>query len=122
MTFDWYPEERQHKRVTLCNVTENESNIKDYHVARALMGMGLCEWEYYMGDLLVKAISNAREKNESTADITVMFSCDLYGVDGRGTYMTHQAKVVEHLMDKLFDTVSETEDELIVVIKQGLFA
>ena len=119
-TYDWFPEERSHKKVTLCNPMDY-NHVTDGDVASALMGMGLCEWEYYMGRLFTKAISAAKEQNNDTADITVMFSCDLAGVDDIGKYTKEQKSVNAFLMAKLFECVSDTEEELKVKVKPELF-
>ena len=121
MTFNWYPEVRRHKRVILCGADKyNHVTVRD--IQRALMGMGLCEWEVYMGELFTKAISQAASQHADTADITAMFSCDLFGVDDLvGKYQCRQENVIAFLMEKLFDKVSENENELIVKIKKGLF-
>lgn len=117
MTRDWYPIVRQHKNVTLCDVCVSKSasvnNIRD-----ALMGMGLCEWETYMGCIFSQAVLKALERGENEADITKMFSCDLVGVDDMfGEYTKPQADVCAFLKEKLFKVVSETEDELRVRLK-----
>lgn len=122
MTFDWYPEARQHKRVILCDADQYKHvTVRD--VQRALTGMGLCEWEVYMGKLFTEAISQAATQNANAADTTAMFSCELFGIDDVvGKYQCRQEKVIEFLMEKLFDKVSENENELTVKIKRGLFS
>ena len=119
-TYDWYPEKRSHKRVTLCNPVDY-IHVTDGNVARALMGMGLCEWEYYMGRLFTQAVSAAKEQKMETADITAMFSCDLSGIDDRGKYTKSQKNVNAFLMEKLFECVSDTDEELKVKVKPELF-
>jgi len=119
-TYDWYPEERSHKKVTLCNPADY-INVTKGNVAAALMGMGLCEWEYYMGGLFTQAISTAKEQNKETADITAMFSCDLSGIDDCGKYTKGQESVNAFLMEKLFECVIDTEEELKVKVKPELF-
>ena len=119
MTFDWYPVHREHKKVVLCSA-EKYKELKDSHLAIALMGSGLCEWEYYLGGLFTKAVSEAVTAGKETADITAMFSCDLCGVDEVGTYCKKQENVVKFLMEKLFDIVEETEEQLTVAVKAGV--
>ncbi len=120
MTISWYSEARQHKNVILCDAGKYNHVTYD-KVQHALMGMGLCEWEVYMGEVFEKAISQAISQNANTADITAMFSCDLIGVDEMtGKYWTRQENVIIFLMNKLFDKVSESENELIVKVKEGL--
>lgn len=118
MTRDWYPEERSHKRVTLCNVGKG-LDLKNFDVRTRLLGMGACEWETYMESLLAEAINNAHEHGENMADVTKMFSCDLVGIDGIGDYRKNQESVEAFLMEKLFDVVSETDEELKVTLKHG---
>lgn len=121
MTFDWYPKEREHKSVILCDIDKYE-NVDDSQVAHALMGMGLCEWEYYMGKVFTQSIKEARELGKDTADITKMFSCDLVGVDRFGEYTKRQENVIKFLCEKLFDTVNDTDDEMMVSVKPGVFS
>ena len=84
------------------------------------MGMGLSEWETYMGELFTKAIFQAASQNANTADVTAMFSCDLIGIDQTGEYRKRQRGVITFLLNKLFDKVSENENELIVKVKKEL--
>lgn len=117
MTFDWYPEERQHKKVTLCDVYKCKS-VTCNDITRALMGMGLCEWETYMSHVFSQAVLKAFERGEQTADITKMFSCNLVGIDDVvGKYTKQQKDVCAFLKEKLFKTVSETEEELMVSLR-----
>jgi len=117
MTYDWDVKERTHKRVLLCNVNPS-LDLTTFKVDTRLMGLGSCEWETYMKELLVKAITDAREKGVDTADVTKMFSCDLIGYDEFGKYQKHQEKVVDFLLEKLFSVLSDTEKELKVTLKQ----
>ena len=119
MTYDTYPEYREHKRVTLCNLSGCE-NLARGDARWALMGMGVFEWEDYMDNLLMKAVTKARENGDDTADITDMFSCDMVGIDDEGKYTKSQKNVIAHLMEKLFNKVSETEEELTVSIKENV--
>ena len=120
MTYKWHAEKRPHKNVILCEA-EKHVRVTYIQVELALAGMGLCEWEVYMGELFTEAVSQAVSQNANTADITAMFSCDLIGVDDViGEYQKNQNNVVKFLMEKLFDKVSENENELIVKVKEGL--
>ena len=117
MTRDWYRVEQTHKKVTLCDVHMCRT-VTCHKIARALMGMGLCEWETHMSHVFSEAVLKAFERGEKTADITKMFSCDLVGVDDvLGNYTKQQKQVCAFLREKLFKTISETDDELKVSLK-----
>lgn len=121
MTIDFFTEKRNHKKVILCNA-DQYTHVTDSDVARALMGMGLCEWEYYMGSLFTRAIVRAYAQGDKNADITEMFSCQLVGVDLiTGPYYKTQENVIAFLLEKLFDKVSENENELTVKVREGVF-
>ena len=121
MTIDFYAEKRNHKKVILCNA-DQYTHVTDSDVAGALMGMGLCEWEYYMGRLFTGAVASARAQHNKNADITEMFGCQLVGVDlHTGPYHKTQESVIAFLMEKLFDKVSENENELNVKVREGIF-
>ena len=116
MTRDWYPIERQHKQVTLCDVYMCKS-ISCNDIVRALAGMGLYEWKVYMSHVFSDAVLKAFEHRKTTADITMMFSCDLVGINDEGNHTKEQKDICAILKEKLFYTVSETNEELIVALK-----
>ncbi|MBQ2835385.1 MAG: hypothetical protein IJE68_00920 [Clostridia bacterium] len=121
MTIDYYSESRQHKTVILCNA-DKYTHVTDSDVARTLMGMGLCEWEYYLAGLFTRAVKKACEQGNKDADITSMFSCRLVGIDLiKGPYYKEQKNVIAFLMDKLFDKVNENDEEMTLKVKKELF-
>lgn len=120
MTFDWCAKERWHKTVKLCNVYMLKP-ITCNDIIGALNGLGLYEWERRMSYILSFAVLKAFERNEKTADITKMFSCELVSVDENGEHLKTQEEICEFLMEKLFKIVSENDDELIVSIKMQAF-
>ena len=123
MGYDWSMEPRTHKSVVLCNV-ENCKNLSRKNVIDALKSPQLsmfAEYEPYMSELLVAAIDKAYKENLSTADVTEMFSFDIATwLEGAGTSITKQEEVEAILLRKLFDVVSETDDELRVTIKRSI--
>ena len=116
MTRDWYWEEQPHKKVVLGNVEECKNSTEGELRAR-LIGLGCCEWEVFMIGLMCDAIRTAVERKEDTANITKMFSCDLIGIDESGERRQKQESVIAFLLEKLFDVVSETEEEMKVIFK-----
>ena len=116
-TIDWYPvENRQNKKVVLVEATKYE-HVTVSDVSNTLMGSGVYEWECYLGQLFVSAVQTAEEEQ---ADVTKMFSCDLVGVDQIGHYTKPRERVVEFLLEKLFDIVSTTDDTITVSVKKGV--
>jgi len=113
-TLDWYlVENRQDRKVVLVEATKYE-DVMVSKVTTALMGSGLYEWENYLAQLFVEAVA-ARE--DDIADVTKMFSCDLVGEDQEGRYTKPCEKVVEFLLEKLFDIVSEIDNTITVSVK-----
>ena len=113
---EWNFEEKPFKKVILCNAKDYEG-IKPSEVWNSLQCMGKFEWEDYLSELLCEAIESAH--GGETADITVMFSREMIGYwhgDGE-EYRARHEHVVEFLKERLFDVVSETDDELRVNLK-----
>ena len=118
MTRKWYFEEQPHKKVVLCNVEEGGKIATEKELRVRLMGLGSYEWEVFMTDLMCDAVKTAAERKEDSANITKMFSCDLIGIDKIGEYRKKQESVIAFLLEKLFDVISETEDEMRVTFKR----
>lgn len=116
MIRDWYSVRRQHKIVTLCDVHRCKG-VTCNDIVQALEGIGLKEWGTYMSHIFSQAVLAALEKREKNADITRMYSCDLFGVDEQNDYNKEQKDICAFLNQKLFNVISETDDELKVVIR-----
>lgn len=116
MIYKWYAEVRQHKRVMLSDVFVCKS-VTCNDIIHALMGLEVYEWERYMSHIFSEAILKAFKYQENMADITRMFSCNLVAIDDCGEHTKQQKDVCEILLNKLFKTVSETDEELIVSLK-----
>lgn len=120
MLFDWYAEVRKHKPVKLKDVIICKPvTCKD--VALTIEGMGLTQWETYMSHIWSEAVLKALERGDEMADVTRMFSCDLVKIDEHGPYTKFQREISHHLMQKLFKTVKETEEEMIVSLRREVF-
>lgn len=75
----------------------------------------------YMDELLIAAIDKAYKEKKSVADVTDMFLFDIgTWLEGAGTSITKQEEVEAILFRKLFNAVSETDDELRVTIKSSI--
>ena len=114
--FDWYAEKRNHKKVTLCNVQMCKT-ITCNNIIASLDGMGFFQWRRYLSYAFSDAVVKALERGENNADITKMFSCDLVCINSEGEHTKSQEEICACLMDKLFRTISETDEELIVSIR-----
>ena len=114
---EWNFEEKTFKKVTLCNAKEY-AGLESSKVWGSLQKMGKFEWEDYLSDLLCGAVKAAHENGAETADITEMFSREMVGYWSNGDeYRMQHERVVEFLKKRLFDVVSETDDELRVNLK-----
>lgn len=120
MTFDWYAEKREHKTVKLSNVYML-NNVSCNDIMRALRGIGLYEWERHMSYVLSQAVLKSYERKEKVADITRMFSCNLFGIDELGEHTRKQKQVCEFLMEKLFKFENETPEEMVVSLRWDAF-
>ena len=116
MTFFWDYKEREHKKVVLRNI-ENYHGMKSVDFLNYFLGMGLSEWESFFCKQLVKSIENAIEKGEHTADITILFSCDLIGEDEFGEFTKTQESIKNFLMEKVFEVVGESAEEMVVAFQ-----
>ena len=111
---EWNFEEKPFKKVILCNA-KDYAGLESSKVWNSLQGMGKFEWEDYLSELLCEAIKNA---HDDTADITAMFARDMVGYWSDGDeYRMKQERLVSFLKERLFDVVSETDDELRVNLK-----
>ena len=101
------------KKVTLTNVWLAKDRLTVDKVAKRLEGcLVRPEWERKLAYWLVRAVVDAIEKGEKTADITQLFSCELEAQDQFGKFVLRQEYIQNDLMYKLFVRSSETEDEL----------
>ena len=101
------------KKVTLTNVWIAKDRLTVDKVAKRLEGcLILPEWERKIAYWLVKAVVDAIEKEEETADITQLFSCEMEAVDQHGKFILRQEYIQNDLMYKLFVRCSETKEEL----------
>ena len=101
------------KKVILTNVGLAKNRITVDKIENHLSGaMIRDEWERKIAIWLVKAVADATQKGEKTADITQMFSCDLIAREGSEQLVLHRDHIQNELMYKLFSRVYETEEEL----------
>ena len=101
------------KKVTLTNAWIAKDRLTVDKVANRLEGcLILPEWERKIAYWLVKAVVEAIEKGEKTADITQLFSCEMEAVDQHGKFILRQEYIQNDLMYKLFVRCSETKEEL----------
>ena len=106
------------KTVILTNVKIAQNRITVDKVAKHLKGrLLLPEWERKQAYWLVKAIVEAIEKGEKTADISQMFSCDFFAKDGDGVFSLPQYSIQNELMYALFSIDYETDEELALKLK-----
>ena len=109
--FGW--RERPFKKVTMTNVWLAKNRITVDKVAKRLEGcLPLPEWERRLAYWLVKAVVEAVEKGEKTADVTHLFSCEMEAQDQFGKFLLRQEYIQNELMYKLFVRCSETDEEL----------
>ena len=101
-----------HKKVTLINVSDCKDKITLEGTVRVLMGMGHLEWEALEAGWLIEAIIEAIKNGEETANITKVFACKLSAYDSKGKITIPHEKHVNFLMEKIFEKVEETDDEL----------
>ena len=118
MTYIWFAEPQKYKTVKLSNVYMCKS-ITCNDIMRALEGMELYEWKRHLSYVLSEAVLKAFDTQENVADISKMFSCNLFGVDEFGEHTRKQEEIIEILMKKLFKKESETSETLTVSIKLG---
>ena len=110
------------KKVTLTNVRIAKNRITVDKVAKRLEGCLICkEFERKLAYWLVKAIVEAVEKGESTADITQLFSCEMEAEDRIGKFVLRQKSIQNMLMNKLFVRCSETDEEFWVKLDWRVF-
>lgn len=101
------------KTVVLTNAKFAKNKITVDKIAKRLEGrLLLPEWERKQAYWLVKAIVEALEKGEKTADITQMFSCDFVAEDGEGVFSLPQYSIQNELMYVLFSRHYETDEVL----------
>lgn len=101
-----------HKKVTLINVSDCKDKITLVGMVKNLMGMGHIEWEALEAGWLIEAILEAMQKGEETADITKVFACKLSAYDSMGKITIPHERHINFLMEKIFEKVDETDDEL----------
>ena len=100
------------KKVTLTNVWLAKNRITVDKAAKRLEGCLIWpEWERKLAYWLVKAIVEAVEKGEKTADITQLFCCEMEAEDQIGKFVLRQEHIQNELMYKLFIRCSETSEE-----------
>lgn len=101
------------KKVTMTNVWIAKDRLTVDKVAKQLEGCLIRpEWERRLAYWLVKAVAEAVEKGEKTADITQLFCCEMEAEDQFGKFVLQQEYIQNELMYKLFWRCSETEEEL----------
>lgn len=123
MGYDWTIEPQQYKRVILCNL-EKYKSITRKAIIDTLKSSPIvifAEWEPFMSELLVGAIDEAYKQNLIIADVTEMFSFNIITwLEGAGNKIAKQEKIKGILLQRLFDIVNETDEELRVNIKSGI--
>lgn len=107
---------KPYKRVLLVNVNECKNRITVSHVLKRLDGMGYKEWEELLTRWLVEAVVEAIHDGKEEADISKMFSCDLHGHDHWGTFCKEQNRVIDFLMGRLFECITEDDEVMRVRI------
>jgi len=113
-TLGW--RQQPYKKVILTNVWLAKGRITVDKVEKRLVdGFLYPEWRRKLAFWLVKAIAEADEKKEKTADITQMFSCSFMGNDTYGVPIgLRQENIQNEIMYRLFWRDYETEDVLAV--------
>jgi len=105
-----YWQNKPFKRVILTNAWLAKNRITVDKIVAKLHGAEIIpEWKQLLATMLVEAIVKAQENHQMTADITLMFSCELVTLEGD---MIEQKYVHNFIVYKLFNIVSETDDEL----------
>ena len=120
MLFDWYVEKREHKTVKLTDVYLCKS-VTGNDIIRHLNDLGLYQWRRLMSYIFSEAVVKAYEREEKMADITKMFSYDMVYVDEHGHHTKNQKEVCEILFKALFNTVKETNEEIIVTLRPKVY-
>lgn len=101
------------KRVILKNLEIAKNRITVDKVAKHLENrLIIPEWERKEAYWLVKAIVDALEKGEKTADISQMFSCEFVACDCFGIFALPRKSVQRELMSRLFSKCSENDQVL----------
>lgn len=105
-----YWKKKPFKRVILTNAWLAKNRITVDKIVTMLNGIEMIpHWKQRLATWLVEAVVKAQENNQPRADITPMFSCDLITTDG---YMIIQQYVQNFIVYRLFNIVSETDEEL----------
>ena len=106
------------KRVLVINLEECENRITVREVRNRLMGSGWSEWEVLLANMLVERIANSIENDLDEADITDIFSCELYGESfSGGSFTKPQSKVQEFLLGRIFCIAEDNAEELLLIYK-----
>lgn len=118
MLYDWYAEKRDYKTVKLMKVYMCKS-ITCNDIIQALNELEWYAWRQHLSYILSDAVLKAFEKQEDVADITKMFSRDLFAFDRSGEHTRSQEEIHEILMKRLFKKESETSEVLTVSLRWG---
>lgn len=104
--------EKPHKKVTLINVHDCKDKITLTGTMKLLMGTGHLEWEALLSGWLIEAVLNAIKNGEDTADITRVFARELSAYNSIRKHTFSHDVHVNFLLEKLFQKVEESDDEL----------
>ena len=109
---NYYCSEVPHKKVTLINVSDCKDKITLTGIMKLLMGTGHLEWEALLSGWLIEAVCNALKNGEDTADITKVFAYELSAYNSIKKHTFSHDVHVNFLMERLFQKVEESDDEL----------
>lgn len=101
-----------YKKVVLANVKQCENRITVGKIARHLRDYGSPMYELAEAVWLTAAVVKAINANESTADISRMFYCQLGGIISGDVY--NRKSMADELYKKLFKKIDENEEQITV--------
>ena len=108
--------EKPYKQVILVNVDDCKDRITVGYVEKRLKDLFCREWEELLAHWLVSAVVEAIDNGKSEADISKLFTCDLHGEDSLGPFCKEQNRVIDFLMGRLFECITEDDEVMRVRI------